>query len=404
MEINLPVKLPRKINKGYPLKRNKYKNYIDAPWNWLTVFRAIDKLKKRGIKSYIKSVAKKYNINEASLRVKYKQWVTDGKPNKCIIKDNRGFFSKAFTEEEERELYEYIKELFIVNNWFIDDECIQIMAKKKWDILYPDYKDIFVASNGWVYDFKKRWRLSTRTSNPSRIATNINADRLNDFYTIYKDAKKRIRDEFIFNMDETFWRIINGSFKVIGLIGTENRKVCINVNPKEGFTTVLLISASGEFLTPTIILKGKTKRCLKKTGLIDDSMIVRKFNNSGWIDNDIMIFVLNKIYSKSNGNNALLILDEFSVHLNDIVKEIAKKLNIKLLYVPPGKTSTNQPLDVSINGALKSIGKRLEKEIFLSNPLGAPTIAAAIKCLIEAKKSITKEIIINAFTRACIKS
>ena len=199
-------------------------------------------------------------------------------------------------------------------------------------------------------------------------------------------------------------RIINGTFNVIGIIGTENRKVCINTNLKDGFTSVLLVSANGDFMKPIIILKGKTERCLKKTGLNDDSIMYRRYNNSGWIDNNVMNLILNQIYSISNGNRTALILDEYSVHTNDLVIKEAERLNIQLLFVPPGRTSTNQPLDVSINGALKSIGKRLIKEIFLSNPLGIPTIADAVKCLIEAKKSIRKETIINAFTIACIKS
>ncbi len=400
--ISLPVKMVRMPTKQYSTIRNNYKSYNNMPWKWLTIFRAIERLKKNGHKSYIKPIADKYNIKNTTLRTKYQQWLNDDKPNEFIIKDNRGINNRLFTIEEERELYEYIKEVFIDSNLFIDDECIQIMAKKKWDLLYNECKDAFLASNCWVYEFKKRWRLSTRIANPSRIATNIDANKLNKFYNMYNKANKNINKQFIFNMDETFWRLINGSFNVIGIIGSENRKVNMNVNPKEGFTSILIISANGEFLKPIIVLKGKTNRCLKKTGLKDDSLIHMKFSTNGWINVNIMNFVLDQIYLISNGNKSLLILDEYSVHTNNIIIKRAKRLNIQLLFVPPGRTSKNQPLDVSINGALKSIGRRIEKEIFLSNPFGIPKIADAVKCLIEAKQCITKQTIINAFTRACI--
>ena len=402
-DIVLPIKLNKASRINYPMNRHNYRNYKCALWSWLSVFRSIEKLKRKGEKSYIQIVSKKYNIPTRTLKFKYREWVENGKLNEIIIKDERGIKNRSFTEEQERELYEYIKDVFINSNLFIDDECIQIMAKKKWDMIYPECKDGFLASNGWVYEFKKRWQLSTRTGSLSRIAVNIDNDKLDDFYNTYDNISTNIGKKFIYNLDETFWRFINKPLNAIGIIGTENRKINVNVDPKVGFTTTLLISANGYFFNPIIILKGKTNRCLKKTGLEDDSSAYRRFNNSGWIDVDIMIFILNLIHSKSNKNRSLLILDEFTVHKNDIVKKEAKRLNIQLLYVPPGKTATNQPLDVSINGAFKSIGRRLEKEIFLSNPFGFPTIADAIKCMIEAKQLIKKETIINAFTRACTK-
>ena len=404
MEItNLPIKMNRKTIKRYSTIRNNYISYENMPWKWLTIFRAIERLKKNGRKSYIKLIAEKYNIKYTTLKNKYYQWLNDGKPMEFNNDDNRGLTNRLFTINEERELYEYIKTIFIDSNLFIDDECIKILAKKKWDLLYSEYKDSFLASNCWIYEFKKRWRLSTRTANPSRIATNIDPKKLNKFYEIYDKATKNIDKQYIFNMDETFWRLINGAFNVIGIIGTENRKVNMNINPKEGFTSILIISANGDFLKPIIILKGKTQRCLKKTGLKNDSIVHRKFNNNGWIDIDIMNFVLDQIYLISNGNKSLLILDNYSIHTNDLIIKRAKSLNIQLLFVPPGRTSLNQPLDVSINGALKSIGKRIEKEIFLSNPFGIPQLSDAIKCLIEAKQCIKKQTIINAFTRACNK-
>ena len=179
MEItNLPIKMNRKTIKRYSTIRNNYISYENMPWKWLTIFRAIERLKKNGRKSYIKLIAEKYNIKYTTLKNKYYQWLNDGKPMEFNNDDNRGLTNRLFTINEERELYEYIKTIFIDSNLFIDDECIKILAKKKWDLLYSEYKDSFLASNCWIYEFKKRWRLSTRTANPTRIATNIDPNKL----------------------------------------------------------------------------------------------------------------------------------------------------------------------------------------------------------------------------------
>src|ERR1700712_466496 len=72
--------------------------------------------------------------------------------------------------------------------------------------------------------------------------------------------------------DETFWRIMNGSLNVIGITGSENRKLVIDVNFKDGFTAVFIISADGVLHKTTIILKGKTINLYNKTQLSDDTL------------------------------------------------------------------------------------------------------------------------------------
>jgi hypothetical protein len=202
-------------------------------------------------------------------------------------------------------------------------------------------------------------------------------------------------------MDETFWRLVNDNPNVIGITGSENRKLTMNTDTKSGFTAIFIISADGKFLKPIIIIKGKTKRCLKKTGILNEDFVLMKFSVNGWINIDIMKFILYEIYKITKGSESALILDEYSVHTNEIIKEEANKLNIKLIYVPPGRTATNQPLDVSINGAIKSIGKKIAKEIFIIDPFSVPTLSESIKSLIESKNKISEDIIIKSFTKAC---
>jgi hypothetical protein len=390
-----PNKVYHKPQKYFPTKRNPYKKYENANWQWIDIFNDIKHLKETN-KHAINIISNKYKINYNTLKGKYKLWLDNGCPD--IIIDNRGKES-SFTEEEERTLYEYIKEIYIDNHLYFDDTCLKILAQKKWNLL--EKQGLFKASKGWIYDFKYRWNLSTRSASYSKKASIQNDDQVQCFISNCITTAKIVNKSYIFNMDETFWRIINGNPKVIGITGTENRKVLTGVDLKSGFTAIFIITADGLFLKPIIILKGKTSRCLKKTNLSDDSIICRKFSPTGWINTDIMKYILKEINKIANGNNSVLILDQYSVHTDEIIKKEAAKLNIKLIYVPVGKTSTNQPLDVCINGPIKSIGKKLSKEVFLADPFSTPTIADSIKSLILSIKELKKETIIKSFAIAC---
>ncbi len=325
----------------------------------------------------------------------------NGRPNSTVKKENRGGHNTSFTEEEEKDLFEYIKNVFIDACLFFDDECLHFLAMNKWDKLHPNEINEFRASNGWIYHFKNKWRLSSFRARETKKVTFLDQEKLQDFLQNCNAINVLIPKTHIFNMDETFWRIINGNPIVIGLTGAENRKLIIDANSKIGFTAIFIISADGVFLKPIVIIKGKTPRCLIKTGQTNDNKLFRKFTNSGWIDINVMKFVLDQIHIQVRGEEALLILDEYSIHTDNIIKEYAQDLNIQLIFVPPGRTATNQPLNVSINGPIKSIGKKLLKQMFVIDPHAKPLISDAINSLITAKDLIKKETIIRSFMDAC---
>jgi len=62
----------------------------------------------------------------------------------------------------------------------------------------------------------------------------------------------------------------------------------------------------------------------------------------------IIKVALKKITNVQKVNFVVLLLNQFSSHTNDYIKE--KNKNIKLIYVPKGLTCKYQSLDVLING------------------------------------------------------
>jgi DDE superfamily endonuclease. len=97
----------------------------------------------------------------------------------------------------------------------------------------------------------------------------------------------------------------------------------------------------------------------------------------------------------------ILILDRYTIHTKLEIKEYAKKCNINLIYVPSGATSKNQPLDVSINEPIKSIGRKLMKKMYVSNKQTESILKQSLNALIQAKKDIKSETIIKLFVLAC---
>lgn len=392
----LPVKVNCKHKNTFPTVRNNYKKYKCAKWKWINILNEIDVIDDAHA---ISVIAKKYNINPKTLRNKYNKWILNNRD--INITDNRGGHNKIFTAEQEKSLYEYIKEVFIDNDLYFDDSCLKILANKLWTMTNKNIDNTFKASKGWIYYFKLKWRLSTRTASYCRKSVINNIAELDEFKIKCDLIKASMDKKYIFNLDETFWRIVNGNIKVMGMMNTDNRKLITNMSPKSGYTAVFIISADGIFYKPYIIMKGKTKRCLTKTGLDDDNLANRYYSASGWINERIMKNILKDINMIANGEKSVLILDKYYVHTHPNVVEEGKRLNIEFVFVPTGKTSTNQPLDVCINGPMKSIGKRIAKETYLSDPFAEHTIKTSIAGMLESKNSIKSETIKKSFKKAC---
>ena len=180
----------------------------------------------------------------------------------------------------------------------------------------------------------------------------------------------------------------------------EQSKVNILGNEKEGFTATLIISYGGNMLRPILTAKGKTKLCLKKYDL-DNTKILGTCSNNGWVNNGIIRIALDEIYNTTNGKPSALLLDQFTIHTDDFVKDKAKKRNIELIYVPKGLTSKYQPLDVLINGILKQKAKKLWRQEIIENPDKKITNADSVKHFLKAKEDITSEIIKKSFDKSC---
>ncbi len=135
--------------------------------------------------------------------------------------------------------------------------------------------------DGWVCDYKKRWNLSSLKTKLNRNAVHCDPNELTEFMSECKKISTQIDKKYIFNLDETFWRINTANDRVIGFTNSDHRKVDSMTNGKAGFTAIFIITAEGSFMKPVIILKGKTQRSLAKINMISDNDIDKKYSVSG---------------------------------------------------------------------------------------------------------------------------
>lgn len=391
-----PIINKRLRNKKFTTKRRPYKTYNDAKWTWDEIFIKIDNLKLIGTKDFFKQISIEYGIILSTLKNKY----YDFKNNKIIIdnKEHRGGYNKIFNDKEELNILSYLKNNFIDKNEMLCDEMIKLYAIDTFKSL--NNNKIFNASSGWCSNYKNKYNLSTVRCSTSKKATTTYTDlELNNFLKLCNDKVKLVGPTNFYNCDELKNNNINVSKTTIHIKGTDNAKININGNEKEGVTATLIINASGEILKPIITAKGKTNLSLKKYKLNDQ--VIGTYSNNGWMNTGIMKILIDSINEKTLNKKTCLLLDSHPSHCTDFIKKYSLEKNIELIYVPKGYTYKFQPLDVGINGIIKQKSKSIWRSEKIKNPNLKITNEDGIKHFLKAISEISKETIIKSFQKSC---
>ena len=179
-----PLKIKRLREYKFTEKRNPYKKYLNAKWNWTDIFIEIETSNET-----MKTISKKYNINYVTLRQKYSLFKNNKIDN--VNNENRGGSNKKISEREEKELYDYIKENYIDTESVLNNNIIKEIVKEKFK-----NNDVDV-SKWWITNFKKRWNLSTQKVKPSKVATFLPEEKdINLFLEECDEHKKITKTKF----------------------------------------------------------------------------------------------------------------------------------------------------------------------------------------------------------------
>lgn len=156
---------------------------------------------------------------------------------------------------------------------------------------FPDFK----ASEGWLARFMKRNNFSLRshTSLSQKLPTDLEV-RLSVFYKHLKELRMEHElDEecLIINMDEVPSVFDTVPNKTVHTRGEKDVKVQTTGGEKKHFTTVLAISAAGDYLPAMCIFKGKRE---PKDLKLPKGWVIQ-MNEKAWMNEAVMIRWINEI-------------------------------------------------------------------------------------------------------------
>lgn len=172
---------------------------------------------------------------------------------------------------------------------------------------------------------------------------------------------EEIPADLIINWDQTGinyvptpWTMEREGTKRVEIVAADDRRQ---------ITAVFAGTITGDFLPPQLIYKGTTPRCLPTTPFPKDWHIT--FNDNHWSNEATMIHYVEKIllpYIRAKRKNlllgltypALVIFDNFSAQTTENVIKLLEDNHVRMAMVPPNCTDRLQPLDVSVNKAVKN--------------------------------------------------
>ena len=269
--------------------------------------------------------------------------------------------------EKEQELVQWVLE-----QWDLHlAVSVQSLMDKAAEIITPTISG-FMASRGWAQKFI-HWNnivVRAKTTVAQKLPTTLE-EKMTKFHAAVKEAIKQNQYplELIGNMDETSMYFDMASNTTIEKKGTKSVSIRTTGAEKRHLTVVLAASADGSMLPPFVIFKGKRK--LKNLSVPRGWVVT--VQQKGWMDVDLMKHWVQEIWLKyTSRRKALLVMDSFSAHCTEEIRDLLSRNNTDIALIPGGCTSKLQPLDVSLNQPFKSIC-RSEFAKFCRSQLSATT-------------------------------
>lgn len=286
----------------------------------------------------------RWNVPHETLAGWYKQWSKDNEWRPYNY-ECHGIKHRIFTKDEEKAISDFILTEYIQQGFLFTNFEFRRIAVDAFLMKYQDIEDIpeFNCSDGFIQAFKKLNRFSSRRSHYKRrpVFTEKQEQHWNEeikhiFETVPRDR--------ILNCDETSWRIYPNGILTWAEKGSNSVQTQIQGDEKECITVLATISSSGTKLPLLLIAKGKTNRC-EQSQL--DNVVFHHATHSenGWMTEHTFSQYLFLIREYMGNSEVHLILDIYSAHRTNQMKQIAAANNIHLHFIPAGMTDIYQPLE-----------------------------------------------------------
>lgn len=384
--------------------RGRYNNYHDAKIDWLSIFRELHPLKNKK-----EQLSNFYPlIKYSTFKRRYREWKECGQQlDGCG--DDRGGHNAAMTVEQEELCAIYIRSEYIEKKKPINQTDLSALIVAFYNSLHPQPTRStavtkFVAGSAFMQRFMKKYQFY---NNNGRVVKQPQiTDRSNAAAQLYlaqcARAYKQYGAELVYTMDETFWPLVPKMQQLVRLHNNTEFKPSTEIDTKAGMTMVVTVAASGEKLPLYFIGKGKTMRCTNKFGDAYDAAYYC-YSESGWMKEDTMHHYLDDVViPASDGRPCALVMDSYRAHITDGIYEKAKENNIEIIVVPACMTSILSPLDVGVNGILKSsYSKSWRQARVFGDALTMKTSwKVAVELATKAYKKVTSKHIRSSFKKA----
>ncbi|XP_046970598.1 uncharacterized protein LOC124537752 [Vanessa cardui] len=274
-----------------------------------------------------------------------------------------GRFRKVFTDAQEADLQEYLREMDSVFYGLTREDfkkLVYVYAKKNNLARPPSWDKNEKAGDDWLAGFLGRNpSICLRVPEATSVARvkGFNRPQVERFYELLSEQveKHKIDGSRIYNVDETgIQTSTNKPPKVLSTKGKKQVGVIASTERGQTTTIVCCCNASGSFIPPFMIFARKRMQ----DRLLDGSPPETQgtCSPSGWINGEIFLewirFFTYHVRPTAE-RKVLLILDNHESHKFYPALEYASQNHVILLSLPPHTSNKLQPLDVAVYGPLK---------------------------------------------------
>lgn len=284
----------------------------------------------------------------------------------------------VLSNEQKRQLADYITEAANLAYGLTYKDCRKLayqLAVEN-DCPHPASWDRDeAAGKEWMMSFMKRHPLSLRKPESCSYARNMsfnkpNVDLFFDNLQSVLSCNPKLTDPTrIYNLDETCTNTHLSPEKVIAPTGIRGVQQANSDERGTTVTTCCVISAAGTFLPPVMIFpRQKVNAQMTESGAPG---MLALANSSDWMNADAFDSVMDHFIQKTGSlceNPTLLILDNYSSHIDINILQKAKANGVTMLTIAPHTSHKLQPLDVSVFRPFNQYYNEGMRNFMLMNP------------------------------------
>ena len=296
--------------------------------------------------------------------------------------------------EEEQQVAKILKRDYIDAHRLCTKTTVRHIMKRE---IHRDNDEEINFGDKYISNFLDRQQLSVRSPHVKRRSV-PNDEKVCQFLQDMDAVACQFTPDYVINVDETSWKLINGRLRTIARRGAEDVVLHTGADPRADITAIAACCKSGEKLPLWVLATGKTAKCTEKftkspvlRHYITSKLLIVHYSVKGWATSSVMIEYLKwlKRYKKDHFCNVLW--DVHASHRHKDVIEWASRNDVGLTFIPAGQTDVWQPLDKKIFGSLKKRSMLMMSEDMITERLEQHDLHHAISILVRAWGRITEE-------------